>query len=65
MGLTSEDIVTQLLSGQEILGVGMSTFGLKERTPIYVTESSYNLGEFLKNKKTEPSRFGAKYIFVQ
>ena len=65
MGLTSEDIVTQLLSQHEILGVGMSSFGLQEHTPIYTTESKYDLSGFLSSAKPEPGRFGEKYIFVR
>ena len=65
MGLSNEDIVTQLLSKQEILGIGMSNFALKEKTPMYKTKSAYNLGVFLNKSQSKPSKFGAKYMFVK
>ncbi len=57
MELTNEEIVTKLLSSNEILHVKNNTK--------FSTEPVYNLGEFLKNIKNMPSPYGKKYVFIK
>lgn len=57
MELTSEEIVTKLLSKNEILQK-------KDNTNL-ITNPIYNLGEFLENVKNSPSPYGEKYIFIK
>ena len=59
MELSHEDIVTRLLSKREILEHNNNI------NKLYSTNPAYDLNLYLKNKKTEPSRFGDKYIFVK
>ena len=59
MELTSEDIVTNILTNREILKRNDS---LESQ---YSTNPNYDLTNYLNTKKPEPSRFGAKYIFVK
>lgn len=56
MELTSEEIVTKLLSAKEILRVKNQPF---------ITDSMYDLGDFLKKLKEQPSPYGEKYIFIK
>lgn len=56
MELTNEEIVTRLLSAKEILRVKNQPF---------ITDSVYNLGDFLKKIKELPSPYGEKYIFIK
>lgn len=57
MEISSEEIVSKLLAKNEILN-GDKTFS-------YVSEPEYDLSDFLKNYKPEPSQYGEKYIFVK
>ncbi len=57
MELTSEEIVTKLLSSNEILHV--------KNNKAFISEPLYNLGEFLKNVKDMPSPYGDKYVFIK
>ncbi len=57
MELTSEEIVTKLLSSNEILHV--------KNNNTFISEPLYNLGEFLKNVKDMPSPYGDKYVFIK
>ncbi len=57
MELTSEQIVTKLLSNNAILS--------KRRTYAFVTQPSYDLGDYLIKAKNTPSSFGEKYLFVK
>lgn len=54
---TSEEIVTKLLSSNEILHV--------KSNRALISEPLYNLGEFLKNVKDMPSPYGEKYVFIK
>lgn len=56
MELTAEEAVTKLLSDNEIL---------KRKDMNFYPDSSYNLGEFLKNFKPEPSPYEGKYVFIR
>lgn len=57
MELTSEEIVTRLLSSNEILHV--------KNNKTLISEPLYNLGVFLKNVKDMPSPYGEKYVFIK
>ncbi len=57
MELTSEEIVTKLLSSNEILHV--------KNNNTFISEPLYNLGEFLNNVKDMPSPYGDKYVFIK
>ena len=57
MELTNEEIVTRLLSSNEILHV--------KNNKASISEPLYNLGEFLKNIKDMPSPYGEKYVFIK
>ena len=57
MELTNEEIVTKLLSSSEILQV--------KNNNKFITNTIYNLGEFLNNIKKEPSPYEGKYIFIK
>ena len=59
MEISNEDLVTGILTKQEILK--KSNIVNNQMNPI----SEYDLGEYLAHKKSEPSRFGSKYIFVK
>ena len=59
MELSAEEKVTKLLSEQEIIRTSDAIFF----TPI--TESAYNLGEFLKNYKAPKSPYEGKYVFIR
>ncbi len=64
MGLTSEDVVTDILINREILKREDSP-DIYDNKSQYSTNPNYDLTRYLNNKKPEPSRFGAKYIFVK
>ena len=57
MELTSEEIITKILSKNEIIN--------KDNDTKFVTNPDYNLGEFLENIKNSPSPYGEKYIFIK
>ena len=57
MELTSEEIVTRLLSSNEILHI--------KNDKKSISEPLYDLGEFLKNVKNLPSPYGEKYVFIK
>ena len=57
MELTSEEIVTKILSKNEIIK--------KKDNANLITNPIYNLGEFLENVKNSPSPYGEKYIFIK
>ncbi len=57
MESTTEQIVTKLLSSKEILNI--------KNKGAYITNSDYNLGEFLNNVKEEPSPYEGKYVFIK
>lgn len=60
MVYSHEDIVTKLLSSNEILQPDRLDYNKTNSTnPIY------DLTLFLQTSKIEPSRFGEKYIFVK
>lgn len=54
---TNEEIVTRLLSSNEILHV--------KNNNAFTTNPLYNLGEFLKNVKDLPSPYSEKYVFIK
>ena len=54
---TNEEIVTKLLSSNEILHV--------KNNNAFTINPLYNLGEFLKNVKDLPSPYGEKYVFIK
>ncbi len=56
--LTNEEIVTRILSENEILRAQKESF-----RPRY--KSNFDLGSYLEKIKHTPSRFGAKYVFVK
>jgi len=56
MELTAEETVTKLLSNNEIL---------RGKNIGPVSNPVYNLGEFLKNYKPEPSPYEGKYVFIR
>ena len=58
MELTSEQIVTKLLSEKEILQIN------KICNP-FNAESIYNLGDYLEKIKSQPSPYGEKYVFIK
>ncbi len=60
MELTAEETVTRLLSSNEVFkdGVNLVSKPLEFNT-------AYNLGEFLKNYKPEPSPYEGKYVFIR
>ena len=64
MSLTNEDIVTDILINREILKRDESAELLSGRHH-YSTNPKYDLTRYLSTKNPEPSRFGAKYIFVK
>ena len=55
--LTNEEIVTKLLTANEVLRLkkGMS----------FITTPLYDLGDYLKNYKPEPSPYEGKYVFIR
>ena len=56
MELTAEEAVTKLLSDNEILRGSNTEF---------YSNPMYNLGEFLKNFKPEPSPYEGKFFFIR
>ncbi len=54
---TNEEIVTKLLSCNEILHV--------KNSKALITKPIYDLGEFLDNVKHLSSPYGEKYIFIK
>ncbi len=58
MELTAEETVTRLLSMNEVINGGANSAK-------FVTAPMYNLGEFLKNYKPEPSPYEGKYVFIR
>lgn len=57
MELTSEEIVTKLLSTNAIIK--------RKRNYAFVTEPDYDLGDYLDKVKSIPSPYGEKYLFVK
>ena len=57
MELTNEEIVTKLLSANEVLRV--------KKNMGFVTIPLFDLGDFLKNYKPEPSPYEGKYVFIR
>lgn len=57
MELTNEEIVTKLLSANQVLRV--------KNNMSFVTTPLYDLGDFLKNYKLEPSPYEGKYVFIR
>lgn len=57
MELTNEEIVTKLLSANEVLRV--------KKNMGFVTTPLFDLGDFLKNYKPEPSPYEGKYVFIR
>lgn len=57
MELTNEEIVTKLLSANQVLRV--------KNNMSFVTTPLYDLGDFLKNYKPEPSPYEGKYVFIR
>ena len=57
MNLTSEDIVTKILSSKEILNKNVN-----ESTTVPI---EYNLGIFLDKQKNTPSVYDVRYKFIQ
>lgn len=57
MELTSEQIVTKILSEKSILK--------DKNNSSYISNPNYNLGAFLDDIKSAPSQYGTKYIFVK
>ena len=55
--LTNEEIVTKLFTANEVLRLkkGMS----------FITTPLYDLGDYLKNYKPEPSPYEGKYVFIR
>ena len=58
MELTPEETVTQILSKNEVINV-------KNEVKSFNSNTVYNLGEFLKNYKPEPSPYEGKYVFIR
>lgn len=58
MELTAEEIVTRLLSQNEVISK-------KDEVNSFASNPIYNLGEFLKNYKPEPSPYEGKYVFIR
>lgn len=58
MELTNEDIVTKLLSSNEILHI-------KKNNNMFISNPICNLGEFLKDIKDPPSPYEEKYLFIR
>lgn len=59
MELSNEEIVTRMLSVSEIIS-------MKKAGRLWsLSNPKYNLGNFLKGIKPEPSPYGDKYIFVR
>ena len=63
MKLSQEDIVTKILSDDEILKVNYVEDELNKC--MYSTNPLYDLNHFLKTASKEPSRWGEKYVFVR
>lgn len=57
MELTSEEVVTRLLSSKEILHINKKN--------VFASNPAYNLGKFIENIKNAPSPYGAKYVFIK
>ena len=57
MELTSEEIVTKLLSTNAIIK--------RKRSYAFVTEPNYDLSDYLDKLKSMPSQYGEKYLFVK
>jgi len=62
MNLTNEDIVTDILVNKEILKRDEPAVNNRLQ---YAANPKYDLTRYLNTKNPEPSRFGAKYIFVK
>ena len=58
MELTAEETVTRLLSQNEVISK-------KDEVNSFASNPTYNLGEFLKNYKPEPSPYEGKYVFIK
>lgn len=58
MELTAEETVTRLLSQNEVISKN-------DEVNSFASNPIYNLGEFLKNYKPEPSSYEGKYIFIR
>ena len=64
MERTSEEVVTKLLSNNEILNRDYAE-ELFEDNNSYATNPKYDLSGYLKNITPEPNRFGDRYIFIR
>ena len=62
MGLTQEDIVTQILSKNEIIHIDRTQDLKSDKFPL---NPNYDLNEFLKLSELEQKCFRGKYIFVK
>ena len=60
MKLSQEDIVTRILSRNEIIDINSVNV---HKT--FATNPLYDLSHYLENVKPEPSRWGDKYMFVK
>ena len=58
MNLVSEEIVTKLLSSNEILNI-------KKNNSFVSEPAQFDLSEFLLKAKTEPSPYGNQYLFIK
>lgn len=58
MELTAEETVTRLLSQNEVISKN-------DEVNSFASNPIYNLGEFLKNYKPEPSPYEGKYVFIR
>ena len=58
--MTNEDAVTDILISRAIL---KRSYDMADK--MYSTNPQFDLSSYLSTKRTEPSRFGPKYIFVK
>ena len=67
MELSHEDIVTRLLSKREIIGADGEFYDEDNNriNPLFTNNPLYDLTHYIKNAPKEPSRWGAKYMFVK
>lgn len=56
--LTNEEIVTRILSENQILRA-------KKEIKRNMQKADFNLGSYLEKIKNAPSKYGAKYVFVK
>ena len=66
MSLSSEDVVTDILTKREIIKRQDSPDAFDNS--VYASNPQYDLSLYIKHKKKEPKeigRFGIKYLFVK